>query len=126
MRWIIFLAFVLYTFAETALLVDVCHWIGIGWVMTWEVGTILLGLILLRTYVIKYLRFVAQKLREEIVPTHELVDLLLVLAGALLLISPGLLADLLGFYLVFPLTRVWTRRLLLHWLQYWMNFETPV
>ncbi|MBK7723222.1 MAG: FxsA family protein [Austwickia sp.] len=46
-------------------------------------------------------------------PARELSDAALVLVGGVLLLTPGFLTDLLGFFLLLPLTRPIARR----WLQ---------
>jgi len=50
------------------------------------------------------------------VPDRELADGALVLIGGTLLLTPGFLTDVVGFFLVLPLTRPVARRLLLRWL----------
>jgi UPF0716 protein FxsA len=46
------------------------------------------------------------------VPSVELADAALVLVGGTLLLTPGFVTDVLGFFLVLPLTRPVARRLL--------------
>lgn len=46
-------------------------------------------------------------------PAAELVDAALVLVGGVLLLTPGFLTDIVGFFFVLPVTRPITRR----WLQ---------
>jgi UPF0716 protein FxsA len=50
-----------------------------------------------------------RKIREDlsrgIVPSGRLVDGVLILAGGLLLLTPGILTDIIGFSLLIPLTR---------------------
>ncbi|MCB9669313.1 MAG: FxsA family protein [Alphaproteobacteria bacterium] len=54
---------------------------------------------------------VMMELREElqrgIPPGHRLAEGVLVLVGGVLLVTPGVLTDLTGFALIFPLTRRW-------------------
>jgi UPF0716 protein FxsA len=49
-------------------------------------------------------------------PTQELVDAGLVLVGGTLLLAPGFITDVVGFFFILPPTRPLTRRLLLWWL----------
>jgi UPF0716 protein FxsA len=61
---------------------------------------------------------VLSRLRDQLdkgtMPTNELIDGVLVLAGALLLLTPGFVTDAVGLLLLFPptraLARVWVRR----------------
>lgn len=46
-------------------------------------------------------------------PTRELIDSALVLVGGAFLIAPGFLTDIVGFFLVLPLTRPLARRTLI-------------
>ncbi len=46
-------------------------------------------------------------------PAQQLVDAALVLVGGVLLLAPGFLTDIVGFFFVLPMTRPLTRR----WLQ---------
>jgi UPF0716 protein FxsA len=59
---------------------------------------------------------VIQRVRERLerneVPSRELIDGLLVLVGAVLLVFPGFVTDVLGILLLFPPTRVLVRTLL--------------
>ncbi len=60
--------------------------------------------------------WVLRRLREQLdagrMPTNELIDAGLVLAGAVLLIFPGFVTDAFGLLLLFPPTRVLARTLL--------------
>ena len=49
-------------------------------------------------------------------PDRELADGALVLVGGTLLLTPGFLTDVVGFFFVLPLTRPLARRVLTRWL----------
>lgn len=51
------------------------------------------------------------------VPGRNLVDGLCVFIGGVLLVVPGFLTDIVGFTMVFPLTRPLYRFLILRWLE---------
>jgi UPF0716 protein FxsA len=59
--------------------------------------------------------WVLRRLRDQLdagrMPTNELIDAGLVLVGAILLIFPGFVTDVLGLLLLFPPTRVVARTL---------------
>jgi UPF0716 protein FxsA len=123
-KWI-FLVLMLYAAAEIALLIELGNWLGLGWVMAWVAGTVLLGMGVLRTQGVWALRRIARQLQQEILPTKELVDLALVMMAGILLISPGIIADLVGLFLFIPLGRVGVRAILLQLLPRWIPEEVP-
>ncbi|WP_419872131.1 FxsA family protein [Candidatus Pristimantibacillus sp. PTI5] len=51
------------------------------------------------------------------IPGQTMLDGLCVLAGGLLLLMPGFLSDIAGITLLFPVTRVFYRQLMLQWLE---------
>ncbi|XEC96467.1 FxsA family protein [Paenibacillus tarimensis] len=51
------------------------------------------------------------------IPGRTMLDGLCVLIGGILLLTPGFLTDLLGFSLLFPLTRPYYRKVILGWLE---------
>ncbi len=53
----------------------------------------------------KVLQAINRDIESGRVPTNSMVDGLCVLAGGIMLLTPGVLTDLLGFSLVLPLTR---------------------
>jgi UPF0716 protein FxsA len=59
---------------------------------------------------------VLQRLRMQLdagrMPTNELVDGVLILAGGILLVTPGFVTDIIGISLLFPPTRAAARALL--------------
>lgn len=56
-------------------------------------------------------------LRAGEMPGHAVLDGLCVLLGAVLLISPGLITDVVGLTLLLPFTRPLYRRWMLRWLE---------
>lgn len=54
----------------------------------------------------------AGALRTGRMPSRELADAALVLIGGVLLLTPGFVTDIVGFFLILPMTRPVTRRLL--------------
>jgi UPF0716 protein FxsA len=125
MRTWLFVGVITYASVEVAVLIEFGRWIGLGWVMLWVAGTVILGIAALRTQGIRALRRVAQQLQQEILPTREIVDLALVTCAGVLLISPGILADLLGLLLLIPPFRVAMRHVILHVIPQWVPEEIP-
>jgi UPF0716 protein FxsA len=109
--------FIIVPALEIVGMITMGHLIG-GW-MTF-------GFILLTGFVGAYLakregRRVWEYARHQLsmgqVPTESILDGICIFAGGLLLISPGFLTDILGFILVFPVTRPICKVLLLRFIQ---------
>lgn len=64
---------------------------------------------------------VQQQLSQGLIPGNELLDGLIILAAALLLITPGLLTDLVGILLLVPFFRSKIRKYLKKLLRKWLE-----
>jgi len=113
---VVLAAFLLVPLIELAIAIQVGRWIGV-------VPTVLLLLVesLIGAWIVgregaAAWRALNDQLRTGRTPTRELADAALVLAGGLLLLTPGFLTDVAGFALVLPFTRPAARRLLTAWL----------
>ena len=92
-----------------------------------EVGGMNTLLLTLLTSVIgiAMMRFEGRKTMEDarlqmnsgIVPGKSMADSLCIFFGGVLLILPGFVTDIIGFTMVFPLTRPFYRYLLLRWMK---------
>lgn len=65
---------------------------------------------------IQVIRTVQFQLSRGQMPTESLIDGALVLAGGILLLSPGFFSDVIGILLLIPYTRLIVRHLLKKWL----------
>jgi len=90
---------------DIMLLVAVASFIGAVPTVLLVVLSALIGLLLVRAEGRHTLRKLQRKLTQGEVPTDELVDGGLLLISGVLLLTPGLVTDLLGFLLVVPFTR---------------------
>jgi UPF0716 protein FxsA len=111
--WLVFLALLVVPVAEIALIVAVGQVIG-----GWQTIALLVFESALGAYLVKREgRRSWQALRVALntgkMPGRELADAALVLIGGTLLLTPGFLTDLVGFFFILPFTRPITRR----WLQ---------
>jgi len=111
--WLVFLALLVVPLAEIALIVAVGRLIG-----GWQTVALLLVESALGAYLVKREgRRTWQALRVALntgkMPGRELADAALVLIGGTLLLTPGFLTDIAGFFFILPFTRPITRR----WLQ---------
>ena len=113
LAWIVFLALLVVPIAEIAVIVAVGTVIG-----GWRTFALLLVESALGAYLVKREgRRSWQGLRVALntgkMPGRELADAALVLIGGTLLLTPGFLTDIVGFFFILPVTRPITRR----WLQ---------
>ena len=114
MFWKILLAFTLIPLLELALLLELGRWIGIGSTISLVVVTALLGAALAKSQGIRVIKKIRDEISQGSIPTEGLLDGAFILSGGLLLLTPGLLTDLLGFVLLIPFTRLpikkWLKR----------------
>ena len=111
--WYVFLALLVVPVAEIAVIVAVGQVIG-----GWQTIALLLAESALGAYLVKRegsrsFQGLRVALNTGRMPGRELADATLVLIGGTLLLTPGFLTDLVGFFFILPLTRPITRR----WLQ---------
>ena len=99
------LLFTLIPLLELAILIEIGRRIGTAETLVLILGTGALGAYLARRQGLGVL----QRIREEIAagrpPTHTVVDGVIILVAAALLITPGVLTDVLGFLCLVPATR---------------------
>jgi UPF0716 protein FxsA len=97
--------FVLAPLVELALLVQVGRWIGVLPTVGLVAVTGLVGAGLARREGLRALVRVQGELLQGRLPTRAILDGASVVVGGLLLLTPGVLSDLLGFALILPPTR---------------------
>ncbi len=95
---------------ELALLVEVGRRIGTWYTVLLVIGTGALGALLAQTQGWSIWRRTRREIRSGRIPGDELLDALLVLIGAVLLLTPGLITDAVGLSLLIPLTRGMVRK----------------
>jgi UPF0716 protein FxsA len=111
--WLAFLALLVVPVAEIALIVAVGSVIG-----GWQTIALLLIESALGAYLVKRegsrsWQALQTALSTGQMPGRQLADAALVLIGGTLLLTPGFLTDIVGFFFILPFTRPVTRR----WLQ---------
>ncbi len=74
------------------------------------IGTGILGAYLAKLYGLSVWYQIQQDLNAGLMPADKLVDGLLILIGGIVLLTPGLLTDILGFMLLIPFTRNYFKR----------------
>lgn len=80
-------------------------------------ATSVIGLLMMQFEGKKVLQDSRTHMQEGRVPGRTMLDGLCIFFGGLLLILPGFVTDLIGFTLVFPLTRPLYRVFLLKWIE---------
>jgi UPF0716 protein FxsA len=74
------------------------------------IGTGILGAYLAKLYGLTIWYKIQKDLQAGLMPADKLVDGLLILIGGIVLLTPGLLTDILGFMLLIPFTRNYFKR----------------
>ena len=112
-----FLAFTALPVIEIALLVEMGKRIGTWWTVFFVIGTGLLGGALLGLEGYGVVRNLQSEVRSGKIPEDPIIDGVLVVIGALLLISPGVLTDATGIILMFPPSRFLVRSGVKRWIR---------
>jgi len=105
MFWKLLLAFTIIPAVELYLLVSLGQWIGPLATVLLIVLTGLLGAALAKQEGTAVLAQLRADLGRGIPPASHMVEGVMVFAGGLLLLTPGLLTDITGFALILPFTR---------------------
>ena len=95
---------------ELALLIKLGNVIGLWPTIFIVIGTGVLGAALARSQGTQVISAIRAEVAEGRPPTEGLLNGLLVLVGGVVLLTPGLLTDLLGFSLLIPFTRNWFKK----------------
>ncbi len=101
----LFLLFALLPVIELALLVQIGSRIGVTPTVAIVLATGAAGAFLARAQGTRALRRLQEALRSGSFPGDEIFDGVLILGGGLLLLTPGLLTDAVGFAALIPGTR---------------------
>jgi len=104
------LLFTVVPLLELVLLIHLGQIIGVWATVAVVVGTGALGAFLTRLEGLRIVRRVRADLSEGRMPTDRLLDGVLILMAGAVLLTPGLLTDLLGFFLLVPAGRAIVRR----------------
>ncbi len=99
-------------FVEMLILIKLGEVIGFWPTMWLVILTGVLGAALARHQGLRVFQNIQQELAAGHVPAAQMIDGFLVLIGGIVLLTPGLITDLLGFSLLIPVVRAWIRALL--------------
>lgn len=106
----LFLVFTCVPLLELYLLLQIGSIIGAVNTILLVIVTGLLGAYLAQQEGLRTLERIRSLMAQGEMPGDPLIDALLILAAGFLLITPGILTDLLGFLLIIPATRAPVRR----------------
>lgn len=102
---VLFFLFVTVTLTELYLIIEVSTRINWGFTIGWSILTGLAGSWLAKQEGRRTMANIQQRMAQMQVPGQELADALLIVIAGALLITPGFLTDVIGFTILFPVTR---------------------
>ena len=104
------LLFTIVPLLELSLLLRIGNWLGAGPTLGLVLGTGFVGAWLARREGVRAWKAVQQQLAQGQVPGRELLDAVLVLLAGVVLITPGILTDAVGFTLMTRPGRNWVAK----------------
>lgn len=119
----LFLLFATITLLELALIIEVGRHLGVGTTILLILFTAIIGAYLAQTQGLSILKKIQLELNQGQLPSNQLLEGLLVLIGAILLLTPGFLTDTLGFLCILPFSRYWIRERLKVYLRQRLKLE---
>ena len=119
------LLFTVVPLVELALLIRVGALLGVEATVAMVVLTGVLGAWLARVQGLRTVVALQQDMAAGRLPAGRLVDGLLILVAGAVLLTPGLLTDALGFFLLVPPGRAVVRRRLRRWFRDRLRIEQP-
>jgi UPF0716 protein FxsA len=110
--WLLAILFLGIPLLELYVLIQVGQVIGVGWTIVLLIADSLLGGWLIKREGARAFQALGSALSSGRMPAREIADGILVLAGGILMLSPGFVLDVLGLFLVLPFTRPVARKAL--------------
>jgi len=102
--------FIMVPFIEIAILIKLGSLIGFWPTIGIQIGTGIMGASLAKLQGLFVWRKITEELQLGRIPTQDMVNGVLIFAAGLVLMTPGLLTDLVGFALLIPTSRNAFRR----------------
>lgn len=122
----IFLIFVILPLIELTLLLCLAQWTGVPATLAVILITGLGGSLLAKSQGFKTYRQIQLELAAGRMPGQAMIDAVMIFVAGALLITPGVLTDVLGLSLLIPPCRAFYRRQLLHWIKTHFKVQTIV
>ena len=117
----LFLAFTLIPIVEIYFLIELGRIIGPLSTIALVLGTGFAGAWLAREQGMKTMFRVRNNLQQEVMPAEDLLDGFLILIAGIVLLTPGLLTDCTGIFLLIPAVRFRFKRYLRKKFDEWIN-----
>ncbi|MBU4227729.1 membrane protein FxsA [bacterium] len=109
--------FVIIPVTELYILIEVGKKIGSLTTIGVIILTGIIGAYLVKSQGFMILRKIQNDLNEGIMPGDSLIQGAIILAGGILLLTPGFVTDILGFIFLMPVSRSIVKKYLLKWLK---------
>jgi len=109
--------FVIVPITELYILIEVGKKIGSLTTIGIIILTGIIGAYLVKSQGFMILRKIQNDLNEGIMPGDSLIQGAIILAGGILLLTPGFVTDILGFIFLIPVSRNIVKKYLLKWLK---------
>ncbi|MCK5595631.1 FxsA family protein [bacterium] len=109
MFFYLLLLFTLLPMTELVLLIKIGRHIGLLNAILIIIITGISGASLARWQGLTVIKEVQDQLSVGIMPKEEILDGMMILAGGLLLLTPGLITDIVGLIAIIPITRKWIK-----------------
>ncbi len=106
----LFLLFTIVPLAELYLLIKIGSYMGAFNTILLILITGIVGALLARLEGLRTLRQITLSLNQGIIPAEELVDSVLIFVAGIVLVTPGVLTDVMGLLLLLPYTRTIFKR----------------
>ena len=113
MFWFLILLFTVIPVLELIVILKIGQTIGIFKTVVLVISIAILGAYLARLQGFLVLQKIQESLQRGIMPTTEILDGFLIFAAGVLLLAPGFITDIFGLILLFPITRLLVKKLLL-------------
>jgi UPF0716 protein FxsA len=110
--------FIITPMVELLLLIEIGKAIGTLEVILLTIVTGIAGAALAKSQGLSVLRKMQQEMAEGRMPASNLIDGVMILIGGILLLTPGVLTDLFGLFLLIPWTRIPMKKMLMKWMIY--------
>lgn len=101
----LFLLFAIIPVIELALLIKLGSYIGILNTIIIVILTAVIGAYMVRLEGIGVIYRIQNNMRQGTFPAEELIDGMMILIAGALLLTPGFFTDIIGFLMVFPVSR---------------------
>ncbi|MDA3903867.1 MAG: FxsA family protein [Desulfuromusa sp.] len=111
--------FTLVPIVELYVLIEAGRQIGVGATIGMIILTGIAGAYLARSQGFNLINRIQTDLNQGRIPAEEMMDGAMILAGGLLLLTPGFCTDLFGFCLLTPVTRKFIKV----WIKKWLDLK---